>query len=250
MKRFCAVLCLSGVCLSVLLPAYAAAPTKVSELISVEDLVTEAKDRVEKLKESVASEEAFKKAVADKMVGRDAGILAVAAQGLVEHDKGKDAGISAASLRDAAVVLRRAKTQADAKVAVDKAVASLEGKGDAAAVAEYSWNKLTGMHAMMDEIEARQTKLRGALAKPRNLVRDSRHASLIALLAVAMEEDTHEVKKPEEIPQWKAMAKEYRDTMSQISVAMKAGDGAKANELFKTSGQSCTACHEKFRDTK
>ncbi len=248
MKRFCGMLCLSGLCLSVLVPVFAAAPVKVAEVISVEDLVTEAKDRVEKLKESVATEDAFKKAVADKMVGRDAGILAVAAQGLVEHDKGKDAGISAASLRDAAVVLRRAKTQAEAKAAVEKAVASLEGKGDAAAVAEHPWNKLTGMHAMMDEIEARQTKLRGALAKPRNLARDSRHASLIALLSVAMEEDTHEVKKPEEIPQWKALAKEYRETMSQISVAMKAGDGAKANELFKNSGKSCTVCHEKFRD--
>lgn len=248
MKRFCLTLGLAVLSAGSIVPAFAAAPAKVSEIITIEELVAEAKERVAKLGESVANEEAFKKALEEKSVGRDGGVLAVTAQAIAEHDKGKDSGIAGPTLRDAALVLRRTKSFDDAKAAVAKAQGALAGKADAAAVAEHPWAKLTGMHAMMDEIESRQQKVRRALAKPRDLPKSSQHAAVIAMLALAMEEDTHEVKKPDEIPQWKAMAKDYRDTLTKVAAGMRANKPDEANNAFNGSAKICTACHEKFRD--
>jgi len=248
MKRFCLTLGLAMLYAGSVVPAFAAAPAKVSEIITVEELVAEAKERVAKLGESVANEEAFKKALEEKSVGRDGGVLAVTAQAITEHDKGKDSGIAGPTLRDAALVLRKTKSFDEAKAAVVKAQSALVGKADVAAVAEHPWAKLTGMHAMMDEIESRQQKVRRALAKPRDLPKSSQHAAVIAMLALAMEEDTHEVKKPNEIPQWKAMAKDYRDTLSKVAAGMRANKPDDASNAFNGSAKICTACHEKFRD--
>lgn len=248
MKRFCLTLGLAMLYAGSVVPAFAAAPAKVSEIITVEELVAEAKERVAKLGESVANEEAFKKALEEKSVGRDSGVLAVTAQAITEHDKGKDSGIAGPTLRDAALALRKTKSFDEAKAAVVKAQGALAGKADVTAVAEHPWAKLTGMHAMMDEIESRQQKVRRALAKPRDLPKSSQHAAVIAMLALAMEEDTHEVKKPDEIPQWKAMAKDYRDTLSKVATGMRANKPDDASNAFNGSAKICTACHEKFRD--
>lgn len=248
MKRICLTLGLVAVSAGLIVPVFAAAPAKVSEIITIEELVAEAKERVAKLGESVANEEAFKKALQEKSVGREGGVLAVTAQSIVEHDKGKDSGIAGATLRDAALVLRRTKSFDDAKAAVAKAQEAINGKADPAAVADHPWAKLTGMHAMMDEIEIRQQKIRRALAKPRDLPKSSQHAAVIAILSLAMEEDTHEVKKPDEIPQWKAWSKEYRETLAKTAAAMRANKADDASAAFNGSAKICTTCHEKFRD--
>lgn len=248
MKRICLSLGLLALGATALVPVWAAAPAKVSDVATIEEIVAEIKERATKLNESTANDEAFKRALEEKSIGRDAGVLAVVAQALVEHDKGKDVGIAGATLREAALALRKTKSFDEAKAAVTKAQGALTGKADPAAMADHPWNKLTGMHAMMDEIEAKQQKLRRALAKPRDLPKSSQHAAVIALLSLAMEEDTHEVKKPEEIPQWKALAKEYRDTLSKVAVGMRANKAEDASAAFNGSARTCTVCHEKFRD--
>lgn len=248
MKRFCLTLGLVAFGASLIVPVFAAAPAKVAEIITIEELVAEAKERVAKLGESVANEEAFKKALEEKSVGRDGGVLAVTAQAIAEHDKGKDSGVAGATLRDAGLALRKTKSFDEAKAAVTKAQGALSGKADPAAAADFNWAKLTGMHAMMDEIETKQQKVRRALAKPRDLPKSSQHAAVIALLSLAMEEDTHEVKKPDEIPQWKAMAKDYREVLAKTAAAMRANKPDDASKAFNGSAKICTDCHEKFRD--
>ncbi len=250
MKKFSWALCAAGLLVGGVQLIQAAAPAKVSEVLAIDDMVAEAKEKVAKLKESVASDEAFKKAIEEKSLGQDAGVLAVVAQAIAEHDKGKDSGIAAPTLRNAAVGLRRMKELAPAKEAVAKAEAALAGKADADAMVDHPWNKLTGMHGMMEEINGRGSKLRRALQRPKDLKKDSQHASVIVALALAMEEDTHEVKNADDIPQWKAWSKEYRDSLGQVAVAMKAGDAKKAQEVFNNSGKVCGTCHEKFRDKK
>jgi len=225
----------------------AEAPAKIAELATAEELAGEAKACAERISAAVASEEAFKKAMEARMINQDGGVLACVAQGLVEHEKGAATGINATGLRDAALAARAAKDMAGAKAAVEAIQTALKGEGKVGEK-EHPWNKLTGMGRMMEDLNARQAKLRRSLRRPKNLAEDSRDAAVMAVLALAMEVDTHEVKKPEEIPQWQTMAKDYRVLMGEVAAAMRAGKADVAQEKFNSSGQLCTSCHEKFRD--
>lgn len=225
----------------------AEAPAKVSGLATVDDLTGEAKACAERLNAAVASEEAFKKAMDARLVNQDAGVLACMAQGLVEHEGAASSGINATGLRTAALAARSAKDMTAAKAAVDAINAALKGEGPTADK-EHPWNKLTGLGRMMEDLNSRQAKLRRVLRRPKDLKTESRDAAVMAVLALAMEADTHEVKKPEEIPAWQSMSKDYRVLMGELAAAMREGKADVAQAKFAASGQLCAACHEKFRD--
>ena len=247
MKR--CVLCLAVLALFAgsLLRTDGAAPADVSKVLSVEDLAAEAKDTARKLANAVASQESFDRAIEQKTITRGGGLIACLAQAIAEHKEGKETGIAAAALRDAALGLRGTKKLDDAKSALEKVNAALEGEGDKAET-EFAWNKLINMHRMMEEIEVRQGSLRRTLSRPRRLPRSSGNATVIAVLSLAMEADTHEVKNKDDLPKWADWSKKYREAMSQLAAAMKADEAEKAQGIFKASVEHCDACHEKFRD--
>lgn len=230
-----------------LLPIQGAAPADVTKTVDAKDLAAEAKAKAEKIAKAVESEENFKRALEFKSIATDAGTIACLAQALVEHKDGKASAIAAASLRDAALALRSAKTLDAAKTGLAAVNSALEGK-ETKAVGDFSWNKLINMHRMMEEMEYRQGRLRRTLRRPRNLERDSSHATVLAALALAMEADTHEVKKEADLPDWNKWAKEFRLATSGLAAAMKEGKPEDAKKLFATASQLCTDCHDKFRD--
>lgn len=246
MKRFVLAMCLAAVACGSSRAALAAAPAKISELATVEELAGEARALAAKLTEATADEAAFKRAMEARTVNQDGGVLAVVAQALVEHEKGKDAGIKGPALRDAALQARAAKELAVAQQAVAAINAAIKGEGPDGAV-EHPWNKLTGMGRMMVDLELRQGRLRRAFRRPKDLPSKSQDAAVMAVLALSMEVDTHEVKKPEDIPQWTAWSQEYRKNMADLAAAMRAGNAEEAQKLFNQSGMACDQCHEKFR---
>ena len=228
--------------------AQAAAPVKVTLVVDLNSAVTEAKAKAEKLAASVADEESFAKALKEKIIAQDAGVLACLAQAITEHDKGKDSGVAGPTLRDSALALRNAKKLADAKTALAGVNAALKGQASDKSVAEHPWNKLINMHRMMEEINYRNSRLRRSLKRPRKLQEDAGHATVLTVLALAMEADTHEVKKKEEIPLWNKMSREYSTGMSKLAKAMLEKKAEVAQEIFNGSANSCESCHEKFRD--
>ena len=115
-------------------------------------------------------------------------------------------------------------------------------------MAEHPWNKLINMHRMMEEMNYRNSRLRRSLKRPRKLQEDAGHATVLTVLALAMEADTHEVKKKEEIPLWNKMSREYSTGMSKLAKAMLEKKAEVAQEIFNGSANSCESCHEKFRD--
>jgi len=77
----------------------------------------------------------------------------------------------------------------------------------------------------------------------------SRDASVLAVLALAAQVDTHEVKsgKPEDIAEWKKFAKEFQEQMTTASAAFKKADATAAGEAWKKGNASCNDCHAKYR---
>lgn len=230
-----------------LLPVDGAAPAKVTELLDAGQLATEVKEKAVKLGQSTADEKAFERAIEFKTIATDAGVIACLAQALVEHEKGKESGIAAASLRDAAIALSKAKKLDEAREGLAAVEAALAGK-ETEAEKEYPWNKLINMHRMMEEMEYREGRLRRTLRRPRTLERDSSHATVLTVLALAMEADTHEVKKEADLPKWKTWSQDYRTNVAKLAAAMKENKADEANRLFAASNKVCTECHAVFRD--
>lgn len=228
-----------------LVPAYAA--EKLSTVTPVADLVTEAETKIKDLEALLADDASYTKAK-KKGVPQAAGTLAILAQAIAAHDEDSAMKKSAADVRDAAMALAKAGSFDDAKKALDAAKAAAGGKAGGAKV-EHAWEKLTDMDSLMAEVSGRNGKLRKAFRKaPEDHAAASRDASVLAVLALVIDADTHEVKDKGDIEKWKKYSKDLQTSMTQISAALKAKDDAKGKSLFLESAKSCNSCHTEIRD--
>lgn len=231
-----------------LLPVWGEAPQKVVEIATVDDLVAEINAKVELLGQQVASKEAFEKTLEKKEVNQAAGVVACMAQAIVEHPDKAKAKFHAADLRDAAVLLRAAKTFDEASKLFAAVKDAHAGKSAGTAKPEAEWNKLTSQGRMMEEINSRSSAIRRGLRRLQKPDETARDCTTLAILALAMEADTHEVKDPKLLPLWKELSVKYRSEMSAMAKAVRAKDTAKATEHFTAANEACNKCHEQIRD--
>lgn len=230
-----------------LLPALAESPVPVKEVAPLDDLVFEINDRVEELNKLLASDNSFEEKKAAE-VRRAFGVLAVMGQAIAEHGDREQTDIQGPALRDAARTFSTKSTYEESQAALESVKKAQAGEADGDAVVEYDWAKLINMHPMMEEIEERAGKINRVVRKPRGKPDEPVHASVIAVLTLAMHADTHEVKNPDDIPAWQGFAKEYLNTMTGVATAIREQDKQTAGELMVQATANCDQCHEKFRD--
>ncbi|MFO1094929.1 MAG: hypothetical protein U0992_16730 [Planctomycetaceae bacterium] len=248
MKRFRLLMAITLLFVCGSLIAFAAAPANISDNATVDDIVQEADAKIKLLGGLLETPEKFE-AAKDKDAWQAFGVLSVLGQSLAEHPEQATAGFNGAALRDAALKYSgRKATYSEAQAALEAVNAAREGEGEG--TADFAWNKLIRMHPMMEEINARNAKLVPILKKPRGKPEETRHATTIALLSLAMEIDTHEVKHEADIPTYKALAVEFRTKMLGVASAVREKDAKTARELFDQANAACDNCHEKFRDAK
>ncbi len=248
MRRFTLTLSLLAVSALCLLPVWGEAPQKIVEIATVNDLVAEINAKMELLGQQMASAEAFAKTLEKKEVNQAAGVVACMAQAIVEHPDKAQAKFHAADLRDAAVMLRAAKTFEDATKLFSAVKEAQAGKSAGSAKPEAEWNKLTSQGRMMEEINGRSATIRRGLRRLQKPDETARDCMTLAILALAMEADTHEVKDPAQLPLWKELSVKYRSEMIAMAKAVRAKDTAKATEHFTAANEACNKCHEQIRD--
>lgn len=223
------------------------AADKLSTVAPAADLVAEAEAKLAELETFAADEAAFGKNK-KKGIPQGAGVLAMLAQGIAEHDEDSKLKKSAADLRDAALALAKAGSLADAQKAITAAKAAAGGTA-AGAKAEHAWDKLIDLDSVMAEISARNGKIRKTLRKlPDDVNAAARDASVLAMLAVVTAADTHEVKDKADIEKWKNLSKEMQVEMTTLAAAIKAKEVDKAKEAFSAGGKACNTCHSEIRD--
>lgn len=247
-RRWILSLCAVAALSAGLLPVWGEAPQKVVEIATVDDLVAEINAKVELLGQQLASAETFAKAIEKKEVNQAAGVVACMAQAIVEHPDKAQAKFHAADLRDAAVLLRAAKTFEDASKLFAAVKDAHAGKSDGTAKPEAEWNKLTGQGRMMEEVNSRSATIRRGLRRLQKPDETARDCTTLAILALAMEADTHEVKDPAQLPLWKELSVKYRSEMIAMAKAVRAKDTAKATKHFTAANEACNKCHEQIRD--
>ena len=222
-------------------PAFGEAPAKVSEVAPVEDLAREAEAQVATAEQLVAGE------FSELKIGQAGGVLALLGQAIAEHPDKSKVKISGPDLRDAAMALSKTKSAGDAKAALGRVKEALAGKGGAAST-EAQWNKLANLHRLMEEVNFRNSRLRRIVRRPgKDPVEDSLHATTLAVIALAVEADTHEVKNPDDLPKWREYTRGFRTNMTAMATALKAKDAAAAKDAFTKANQSCNDCHAHFR---
>lgn len=247
MKRCSAAILLSCIVLVAPRVSLAEAPVAVEEVAPIDDVQFEIKDKIKKIGRLLGSEETFE-SQKDVDIRQGFGVLACLGQVLAEHDDAGKVKIDGPSLRDAALKYSHKGSYADAKDVFALVESVAEGKKIEGAATEHPWNKLIRMHPMMEEMSARKASLSRVLRRPRGRDEEPVHATTLAVLALAMEADTHEVKDPTEIPQWKAWSEEFRKSAIEVADAVRAKDADKGRAALGVIDQLCTDCHEKFRD--
>jgi len=238
------VLLVFGSCVAGL--AFAAAPVDVSTIAPADDIKAEAAAKIAALEGLLEDPGKF----ADnkkRQIPQAAGVLACLAQALAEHKDGPQTQVAAADLRDAALAVIGSGDHGQAAEALASARQAFEGKSEGKAAKEHEWNKLINLHRMMEEVNARNAKIRIALRRSKDPQAESLHATTLAVLAVAMQADTHEVKDPAQLPLWNEHATTFQKSMSEVAAAIKTKDTAAAGEIFKAAQKSCNACHTVFR---
>ncbi len=247
MKKLCAIVSLLSLSLAWLLPVDAAAPVKLASVAPIGDLTAEVKAIIVRLDGFVADKESYTAATDDKKIQQAAGVLACLAQAVAEHEKKAEAKFSAPNLRDAAIAVRDSKTLGDAKKTLDVVKKVHSGEATGEAKVEFPWNKLINLHRVMEEVNARNSKLRRVIRRPKDPQTESLHASTLAVLAVAIHADTHEVKDKKDIGKWQDLSLSYQKSMTSLAAAMKTKD-ASSKTLYLAGAKSCSACHEAFRN--
>ncbi|MSR59020.1 MAG: hypothetical protein EXS05_15485 [Planctomycetaceae bacterium] len=249
LKKFLFSVSLAALGLSLLVPVRAAAPIKIAVVAPVADLVTEAEAKIKALEEALASEKSYLESKTTT-IPSEAGVLAVLAQAIGESEEKATWKASAPDLRDGAIAIAGSKTYDDAKKGLVATKEAFDGKAGGAKP-EADWNKLCILKALMKEVNKRNGKLRrNTRMPPPNADEAARDASVLAVLALAMHDDTHEVKKSEQIPEWQKFSKDFQVQMTATAAALKAKDKMAAGDAFKKANAACTECHAKFREEK
>jgi len=219
---------------------------KLESVGSPAALIAEATEKADEISQALATPEAFKEGAPG--VKQSASLVAVLGQALAEHPEDSALKQAGPSIRDAAIALARAASYEDAQTAWPKLAAALKGEVSADAAKEFNWAKLSRMHPMMEEMNARAAKFRRVLRRPKDPDADSRHVMAIALGAITTHADTHEVKDPNDLPQWHAWAEELYDHMAKSATAVRAKDTEAAKTHFNAGMETCQKCHDKFQD--
>lgn len=223
------------------------APVPVSDIAPVDELLLEIDGKIRLLDGLLGSAEAYE-AAKDKDVWQGFGVLSVMGQALAEHPEHARAGFSGAALRDAALRYKKGVAYDDARAALDAVKSARDGNGEGEV--SFEWNKLIRMHPMMEEINARNARLVPIFRRPRGRPEEPAHATTIAVLALAIYADTHEVKNEADIPVWQTLASDFRTAMLGVAQALRDQDGETARQHFDRANEACDACHEKFRDVE
>jgi hypothetical protein len=250
MKRLELALCLISVSVVSLVPLFAGAPVKMGTVAPVNELAAEAEAKIAAIEAGLASADSYSQG--KKAISGDAGVLAVLAQAVAEHDGSAAWKKTAADVRDAAIALSNAKTYDEAKKSLESVKAAQGGK-PGGAKADADWSKLAKLGAVMTEINRRHGKLRRATKKaPADSGEATRDASVLAVLAVVAQADTHEVKsgKAADVAKWQSYSKDMQANATKAADALRKKDDAAFKETFTILNKSCADCHKDFRDAE
>lgn len=224
---------------------------KMSEIAPAEDLVAAVDAKIVALEKYVGDAATFKKS--GEKLTRDAGMLAVLAQAIVEHDQPSAWQKSAADVREAAMKLAAVESQGEATQLLQAVKDAKAGKLKGAD-AKADWDSLTDFDSLMSEVKmlnrnvgkAARKMRRGLDEEARNAA--ARDAEVLAIIGLVIEADTNYLEEDSGIPKWKQYSVDQRTTGTELAAAFRANDAGGVKAAYSKFRKSCSGCHKEFRD--
>ncbi|WP_339909822.1 hypothetical protein [Symmachiella dynata] len=226
------------------------AKPKLSDIAPVENFTSAADEKIVALQKYVATPETFDKSA--RKLKRDAGMVAIFAQVIAEHDQDSPAKQSAVPLRNAALKLAVATTLEDATQSLKELKQAQAGKGTSGDVS-MDWAQLINFDSLMNEVAVRNRAVGRAVRKMRRgLDQNARDevahdADILAVLAMVAAADTHPVKDKATIDGWKNFANEQRTAAIATAAAFRKNDAQGAKTAYTRLAKSCSGCHKAYR---
>lgn len=233
---------------SIWLSAGAAEKVNFNDVAPIADLTAAVNGKITSLTDALADNDSYLKAK-KKQIPQDAGTIAVLAQAIAEHSGNSAVKVAAPDLRDAAIKLAKSGDYKTAKDAFETVRKASQGEVMKVAKQEADWAKLIDMDSLMGEVNTRYARLRKAARKfPADAAEPTQDAEVLAVLAVAIAADTHEVKDRADLPKWEKYSTELRTGMIKVAADAKAKNDAALKDSFLAAGKSCNGCHTDIRD--
>ncbi|MEW4488125.1 hypothetical protein AB1L42_08585 [Thalassoglobus sp. JC818] len=225
---------------------FAEAPVPVESVAPVPEIEIEVQSQLETLQKALDDQDGYEDA-REGQIRQSFGLLACLGQALAEHDGASETKIQGPALRDAALKFQRKSSLEEAKAAFEQVKLAANGEATGDHSVDHPWNKLINMHPMMEEMNSRNSALLKVIRRPRGKAEEPVHATTWAILALAMQADTHEVKDDAMLPEWNKFSNEFREASLKLAEAIRNKDAKEARKWFDSANQSCDSCHEVFQ---
>ena len=224
----------------------AAAPEAppVSKIAKADDLVSQVDYYLERLDESIASEDEYADS-AEKVV-KDANTMILIALALGLHDQDNKYKAAAPAMLKASQELAAVKDYSAAKKGVAAVKAATSSKGDPSVL---KWGEVADLHALMEKVPLINTRLKRYLrdrsfkSKAKETAGES---AVMAIIAQGSMASVGKTKKPNEADKWYAFCEEMRDAAVALNASIHAQDEDAKDKAMEALGASCDNCHEVF----
>lgn len=217
----------------------------MSQVAAAADLAAEFDAKLSEIEAALVSPESYQAAAGKLRLG--AVQLTVLAQALAEHDEESKFKSAAPSMRNAAIQLTAASSFDQGRKALDALHLAIENQKNVDTKVEFDWAKLARTRLVMESLRERTDQIRKAIRRSKDPVAESRHASTMAILALAVAAHADDVKSEADRPQWRDWSMEFQREMTKTAVALREKDTPAVLEHFKAAQAACDHCHEKFK---
>lgn len=231
-------------CLVSVWAAPASLSLTLSQVVAVNDLVSELESKVSQIEAAVVSPESFQ--ASTNQLRQQAIQLAIVAQALAEHDGDSKCRSQAPSIRDAAIQLGSTTSFDQARKGIDLLHLAIEGKGPVDSKRSFDWSRLAKTRTVMDALRERTDHVRKALRRSKDPVAESRQASMMAVLMLAVAAHADDRQEPDRSA-WRDWSLECQQELTLTAAALHQQDAAAVLEHFTAAQARCDKCHEKFK---
>jgi hypothetical protein len=230
-------------CVAVSAPKPAA--VKFSEVAAVTDLIAVLEAKVSEIEADLVSAEAYQAARTRLRLGTVQ--LAVIAEAVAEHDDESKLKTSGASIRAAALQIGAASSFEQARAALDALHLALDGKAPAATSADYDWANLGRTRLLMESLRERTEQVRKAIRRSKDPVAESRQATTMAVLAVAVAAHADDFEKEADRMAWQKWSLDCQRELTRTAQSLREKDAAGVLSHFTAAQVACDKCHEQFK---
>ncbi len=229
-------------------------PPPASRYAPIADLATQVDYHIGMLEKALDTSADEYNELKQKTVSKNAGMLAVLALVIGNHDqdhglKASAGQVLAAAERLAAVANDPAAARAEfTRIKTAIAGEAADGGGPAASL---KWRKVADLEGLMKQVQFLNSRLKRSVKGSKlksQADKTTAYSATLAAIAQATLADTSDVENPADLDKWYQFCAEMRDAAGEVNQAIHQQDEESVQAAMEKLKASCDACHAVFEE--